>query len=54
MKDEVRVIGVCAKRHHSRRECGLKDARECRVHAPRLKAEERAALEREWDSVKTH
>jgi hypothetical protein len=52
---DKRLIGASTAVILTRRpECGLKDARECKVHAPILKAAERALLEREWDSVTTH
>ena len=59
---EVKVRGICDRRLlgltpealANHKECGLWDPRECKVHSKVLKAEQRAALERQWDSVTTH
>jgi hypothetical protein len=49
-----RLLGLTLERLANHKECGMWDPRECKVHAEMLKAEERAALERQWDSVTTH
>jgi hypothetical protein len=49
---QIKRIANCARKADAK--CGMKDPRECVLHADQLGEVERAEIERTWSGASTH